>query len=97
MTTATKIKTTVQFGIREIKEYWRVAPYWEVIAVTAKGNCYRLGHAECDCDEDDPENRPAISKTEDFTLTYVYRMWKKCRHQWLPDERGAAGVKTWLN
>ena len=93
MTTATTIKTTVQFGIRDCKEDWRPAPYWEIIAVTAKGNCYRLGHAECDASDDGP----AIFKTEDFTLEYAYHCWKTDRRAWLPDTSGAAGVKTWLN
>jgi hypothetical protein len=71
--------------------------YCEIITVTPSACCYRLLHAECDEDEDDPVRRPAIRRIEDVTLAYALRMWKECRHQWLPDERGGAGVKIDLN
>ena len=41
--------------------------------------------------------RPAIRRIEDVTLAYAHRMWKECRHHWLPDELGSAGVKIVLN
>jgi hypothetical protein len=88
--TTTAIKTRVQFGVRPISEDDGTPTgrfYCEIIAVTPSEKCYRLGHAASD----------DIQAVSDITLEYAYRCWKEDRHLWLPDFRGAAGVKVWLN
>ena len=88
----------IQFGVRSCADPSGAGRFYcDIIAVTPRGLCYRLLHAECDEDEDDPVRRPAIRRIEDVTLAYAFRMWKECRHQWLPDDRGGAGVKIALN
>jgi hypothetical protein len=87
----TPIKT--QFGIRPYPADFPY-PMWDLIAVTPSGRCFRLSHAQCDASDD---NSPAIETTEDFRLAYVKRLWKEDRRGWQPDNRGAAGVKVWLN
>ncbi len=67
--------------------------YCEIIAATPAGEWYRLLHAECDQDDDDPIRRPAIRRIEDVTLAYARHMWNKCRDHWSADERRGAGVQ----
>lgn len=91
-------KSRVEFGVRPYDTPTRAGPvYFEIVAITPDALCYRLLHAACDEDEDDPVGRPAIRKIEDVTLDYALRMWKEHRRDWLPDERGGAGVKIALN
>ena len=88
----------IQFGVRPCDDPAGAGRFYcEIIAVTPTALCYRLLHAECDEDEDDPVRRPAIRRIEDVTLAYALHMWKECRHHWLPDELGGAGVKIVLN
>jgi hypothetical protein len=70
------------FALRDLSSrYGR--PYWEIIATTKRGYCYRLGHAESD----------EIHDAADFTREYATRLWKECRRQWLPDNWGGANAK----
>jgi hypothetical protein len=90
-------KDKVVFGVRPCSDPAGAGRFYcEIIAITPSTECYRLLHAECDEDEDDPVRRPAIRRIEDVTLTYALRMWRECRHMWLPDERHGAGVRIEL-
>lgn len=85
-------KTRVRFGMRVVDPE---RPYWEIVAITPRERCFRLGHAPCDADK--YGRWPAIMKTEDFTLEYAVKCWKEDRRNWLPDYRGGGGVAVWLN
>lgn len=78
------IKT--QFGVRPYPAEFPY-PMWDLIVVTPSGRCFRMSHAQSD----------EIDSTADFTLDYVKRLWREDRSGWRADDRGAAGVKVWLN